>query len=305
MDTGRASLTAMGTSLMRAHHTRTAREPLVDDPWGDRLVSEADRHRIRQTALSGLSANDRELLEALEPDELIAAFLSSHPSYGTVVIRTRFAEDALAEAAARGVRQFVIVGAGLDSFALRRPAFATDVGVFELDRPDTQDVKLDRLAECGVQSPPKVQFVATDLGVEGVDEALMRSSFDSRQPSFFSWLGVTVYLTREANLKTLRAIASCGTPGSELVFDFIDQRALDSAPPDADTARARAQFASISESWVSGFHPSELSEDLRAVGLELLEDLSPEDLRERYCTGRADELTPALSHHLARARATR
>jgi methyltransferase (TIGR00027 family) len=278
---------------------------LVDDPWGDRLVSEADRERLRQMALSGLSAKDREPLEALEPDELITVFMSSHPSYGTVVIRTRYAEDALAEAVSRGVRQFVIVGAGLDSFALRRPAFATDVEVFELDHPDTQTVKLERLAQCGVRSPPKVQFVAADLGVEGVDEALMRSSFDSRQPSFFSWLGVTVYLTREANLKTLRAIASCGTPGSELVFDFIDQRAFDSPPSDADTERVRAQFASVSEAWGSGFHPSELGNDLRALALELLEDCSPDDLRERYCAGRDDQLVPAPGHHLARARVTR
>lgn len=305
MDTGRASLTAMGTSLMRAYHTRSASEPLVHDPWGDRLVSEADREKLRQMALSGLSAADRERLEALEPDELMAVFVSSHPSYGTVIIRTRYAEDALAEAVARGVRQFVIVGAGLDSFALRRPAVATDVEVFELDRPDTQEVKLERLAQCGVESPPRVQFVAADLGVEGVDEALMRSSFDPGKPSFFSWLGVTVYLTRAANLKTLQAIASCGTPGSELVFDFIDQRALDSPPSDADTTRARAQFASVSEAWVSGFRPSELGQDLRAIGLELLEDLSPDDLRKRYCIGREDELAPALSHHLARARVAR
>jgi methyltransferase (TIGR00027 family) len=305
MDSGRASLTAMGTSLMRAHHTRSAREPLVHDPWGDRLVSEADRERLRQMSLSGLSEKDREPLEALEPDELTAVFLSSHPSYGTVIIRTRYTEDALAEAVARGVRQFVIVGAGLDSFALRRPAFATDVEVFELDHPDTQEVKLERLAQCGVQSPPGVQFIAADLGGEGVDQALMRSSFDSGQPSFFSWLGVTVYLTREANLKTLRAIASCGAPGSELVFDFIDQRTFDSPQIDADAARARAQFASVSEAWVSGFRSPDLGEDLRAASFELLEDLSPDDLRERYCTGREDELVPAPSHHLARARVAR
>jgi methyltransferase (TIGR00027 family) len=305
MDAGRASLTAMGTSLMRAHHTRSASEPLIDDPWGDRLVSEADRDRLRQMSLSGLSEKDREPLEALEPEELITVFLNSHPSYGTVIIRTRYAEDALAEAVARGVRQFVIVGAGMDSFALRRPAFAADVEVFELDHPDTQEVKLERLAECGVQPPPGVQFVATDLGVEGIDEALMRSSFDSGQPSFFSWLGVTVYLTREANMKTLQAIASCGAPGSELVFDFIDQRTFDSPPTEADAARARAQFASVSEAWVSGFRSPELAEDLRAVAFELLEDLSPDDLRERYCTAREDELAPAPSHHLARARVAR
>jgi methyltransferase (TIGR00027 family) len=298
-------LTAIGTSLMRAYHTRSAREPLVHDLWGDRLISEADREKLRQMALSGLSAKAREPLEALAPDELLTVFLRSHSSYGTVIIRTRYTEDALAQAVARGVRQFVILGAGLDSFALRRPQFARDVEVFELDHPDTQEVKLKRLAHCGLDSPPRVHFVAADLGVERIDEALMRSSFDPGQPSFFSWLGVTVYLTREANVNTLRAIASCGTPGSELVFDYIDQHAFDHAPSDAHAARFRAQFASVDEAWVAGFRPSKLGEDLRAVALELIENLSPEHLRERYCTGRKDALAASPGHHLARARVAR
>ena len=252
--------------------------------------------------LSGLAPEVREPLEALERDELLAVLLRSHPSYGTVIIRTRYTEDALAAAVACGVRQFVIIGAGMDSFALRRPPFASEVEVFEVDHPATQELKLRRLADGGLGLPGGVHFIAADLGSEGVGDALTRSPFDTAQPSFFSWLGVTVYLTREANVKTLRAIASCGTPGSELVFDFHDQREYDSPPSDEDAARVRAQLASVGEAWTSGFRPADLGEDLRAVGLELLEDLSPDDLVEQYCAGREDVLVPAPSHHLARAR---
>jgi methyltransferase (TIGR00027 family) len=298
----RASLTALGTSLMRAHHTRSAREPLIDDPWGERLVSDPERATLREVLLSGLDAQAREPLNALDPDELLGVLLRSHTSYGTVIIRTRYTEDALAATVACGVRQFVIIGAGMDSFALRRPPFASEVEVFEIDHPATQELKLRRFADRGLGLPRGVHFVAADLAVEGIDDALARSTFDAARPSFFSWLGVTPYLTRAANLKTLRAIASCGTRGSQLVFDFHDQREYDTPPSDEGAARVRAQLARVGEEWRSGFHPSELGGDLRAVGLELIEDLSPDDLRVRYCAGSEDALVPSTSHHIARAR---
>jgi methyltransferase (TIGR00027 family) len=305
VDPGRASVTAMATALMRADHTRGAQSPLIDDPWGDRLVPEAYRERLRQGALSDLPPEAVERLEGLSPEQLLAVLLRAHPSYATIIIRTRYAEDALAAAVARGVRQFVIVGAGLDSFGLRRPPFARGVQVFEIDHPDTQSFKLGRLTECGLSAPPEVHFIAADLGTVAVDEALDRSPFDPAQPSFFSWLGVTAYLTREANLRTLRAIAACGAPGSELVFDYGDQRAYDVPPTDAAIIRARLRVARAGEPWISGFHPAELEEVLRAVGLELVENLSPQDLGERYCRAEQDGLRPSPSHHLARARPAR
>ena len=301
MDPGRASLTAMGTALIRADHTRSARQPLIDDPWGDRLVTDAHASQLRENALAGLPAEDRERLEALEPQEQLGVLLRRHPSYATIIIRARYTEEMLAAAVGRGVRQYVIVGAGLDSFALRRPDFAGQVEVFELDHPDTQQFKLARLAECGGLSPPGVQYIGADLAVEGVDEALGRAPFDPEAPSFFSWLGVTAYLTREANLRTLRSVASCGAPGSELVFDYGDQRAYDNPPDDEASIRIRARLARVGEPWISGFYPARLADDLRAVGLELVENLSPDDLYQRYCAGSPDDLTPSPNHYLARA----
>ena len=301
MDPGQASVTAMGTALMRADHTRSAAAPLIDDPWGDRLVPDGYRLQLRENALSAVAPERREQLEALHPDELLAALLRRHPSYATIIIRTRYTEDMLRAAVERGVHQYVIVGAGLDSFALRRPEFAGEIEVFELDHPDTQRFKLARLAECGGQSPPGVHFIGADLAVEGVDAALERAPFHPGEPSFFSWLGVTAYLTREANLSTLRSIASCGAPGSEVVFDYGDQEAYDNPPDDATYTRIRDRLARLGEPWISGFHPAQLEGELRAVGLELVENLSPEELDRRYCAGGPDDLTPSPSHHLARA----
>jgi O-methyltransferase involved in polyketide biosynthesis len=111
MEPDRVSMTAIGVSLMRAVHTRVDRPALIDDPWGERLISPHDREIVRGGRGGG---GDLE------------AGLRRHPSYGNVILRTRYAEDSLADAVARGAEQYVIVGAGLDSFALRRPPFARD-----------------------------------------------------------------------------------------------------------------------------------------------------------------------------------
>jgi methyltransferase (TIGR00027 family) len=287
MDPARASMTAIGTALMRAVHTRLDRPPLIDDPWGDRLILGDERDAM---------------LAVVRADDLDAA-LRAHPSYGTVILRTRYAEDALADVVAGGTRQYVIVGAGMDSFALRRPMFARDLEIFEIDHPATQVFKLRRLADCGIPLPPDLHLVAADLSETVLDEALATSPWRSDRPTFFSWLGVTPYLTPQENLATLRAIASCGSAATELVFSYIDQGVFDRDAEPGVMQEARAALASAGEPWVSGFHPAQLPSQLRAAGLELVEDLGPDELYARYCADRTDGLTPSPSTHVAWARA--
>ena len=278
----------MGTALMRAAHTRLDHPALIDDPWGDRLIL----------------AEERSAMLALSDTRDLDGALRAHPSYGTVILRSRYAEDALADAVSRGVGQYVLVGAGMDSFALRRPPFAHDLQIFEVDHPATQEFKSRRLAHCNIAMPPGVHLVAADLSETGLDAALESSSFCRDRPAFFSWLGVSAYLTRAANLATLGAVASCAPAGSELVFSYIDQGLLDSDDVQEQMRRARAFVASVGEPWVSGFEPDKLSSDLRSAGLELVENLGPEQLGARYCSDRTDGLHPSAGAHVARARVT-
>jgi methyltransferase (TIGR00027 family) len=184
---------------MRALHTRLDPKPLIDDAYGEQLVPELVREGYRD-----------------------ANTLRSSAAYAGVILRTRYTEDALRTAVANGVRQYLILGAGFDSFALRLPAFARDLQIYEIDHPVTQALKRQRLRDCGLNPPPCVQFLAADLSQEELAPTLTRSSFDPTLPSFVSWLGVTMYLTRDANLATLRAIARSVSPGSELVFTYFD-----------------------------------------------------------------------------------
>jgi methyltransferase (TIGR00027 family) len=303
MNDGGASRTALAAALMRSVHTRLDRPPLIDDPWGDRLVSPAERDALRQRVLSGADPEGRDRLEALGSEQaLLDAALRTHRTYGGVIIRSRCAEDALEAAVARGARQYVLIGAGFDSFIVRQPAFARNIEIFEIDHSASQAMKRRRLDECGVAIPANVHFVPADLSRESLGSALDRSAFSRTVPAFFSWLGVTVYLSREANLATLRAIAASATPGSEVVFTYIDQRAFDSNRPSAALQHMRASAAALGEPWLSGFHPAHLADDLRGLGLLLVEDLGGPELEKRYCAGRTDDLSPSIAGHVARAR---
>jgi methyltransferase (TIGR00027 family) len=297
-----ASRTALGAALMRAVHTRLDRPRLIDDPWGDTLVSAAEKAAIHRRVLEGTDSQTRRRLEALGSQQaVIDAALRRHPAYGGVIIRSRCAEDALEAAVKRGARRYVLVGAGFDSFIVRQPAFARDIDIVEIDHPASQAMKRQRLDECGVAIPPNVHFEPADLSRESLASVLARCGLTRAVPVFFSWLGVTVYLTRDANLATLRGIAASPAPGSEVVFTYIDQRALKSGRSRV-LERVRSSPARLGEPWISGFDPAALADDLRAVGLELIEDLGSHRLRERYCAGRTDGLAPGTAGHVARAR---
>jgi len=215
------SRTALLTSLMRATHSRRDPSPLIDDPWGDRLIPKSERDRFSERILSRMDPDAR--VAALgEPDSILDNYFLANITYPGVIIRSRYAEDALKAAAQRGTRQYVLIGAGFDSFVLRRPAFANGLEIFEIDHPATQALKIERIRTCGITLPASVHFIAADLAHETLASALARSSFRSDEPAFFSWLGVTVYLTREANMATLRAVAASSAAGSELVFTYVD-----------------------------------------------------------------------------------
>ena len=225
---GGPSRTALTAALMRAVHTRLDRPRLIDDPWADRLVSAAEKAALYRRILDGADPETRSRLERLGSQQaVIDAALRAHDTYGGVILRSRCAEDALERAVARGARQYVLVGAGFDSFIVRQPAFARDVDIYEIDHPASQAMKRQRLDECAVAVPPNVHFVPADLSRESLSSVLARCGFSGALPTFFSWLGVTIYLPREANLSTLHGVATSSSPGSEVVFTYTDQRVLD------------------------------------------------------------------------------
>jgi methyltransferase (TIGR00027 family) len=299
LDEFTASRTALATSLMRAAHTRLDPDPLIDDPWGDRLVPESVREMIRNAALGRMDPNAR-LRAMAAPDGIVDASLRRSPAYANVITRTRYTEDALQAAVGTGVRQYVLVGAGFDSFILRRPAFAADLEIFEIDHPATQGLKTQRIRELGISLPDSVHFVASDLAKESVATALSRSSFRNDLAAFFSWLGVSMYLTPAANIATLNSIARCALPGSELVLTYIDERLLGSQSENFLALQER--LASLGEPFLSGFDPKTFGKTLKDCGLELREDLTGEEIARRYARINSMNSGHSSFSHIALAR---
>lgn len=295
MKDAQVSRTSLVMSLMRGIHTRFDHPALIDDTWAERFVPDTERAAILSSR--GVRVEDFESLNAA-----LAAALPKSPAYPSAILRTRWTEDALQAAIANGICQYVIIGAGMDSFALRRPDFAKGVQVIEVDHPATQSFKRERLRVAEVEIPPTLDFVAVDLSTNDLGTALKRSTYRKDRLAFFSWLGVTMYLTRDANLATLKAIAGCSAPGSELAFSYIDQREFDPILQSKESKSVQSTVGALGEVWISGFDPAELGADLRSVGFTLEEDIDGEQISKRYYGNSKDALRPLATNHYARAR---
>lgn len=283
MDPQTASRTALATSLMRALHARTDPHRILDDPWGDRLIPPEARALVYQMIRNSapeLPATP----DAATQQRAIDAALRANVAYPNVLLRSRFTEDALSRAVARGVRQYVMVGAGLDSYALRRGPEAAEVTVIEIDHPATQAFKRNCMAASGTIAPEPVHYIAADLSTEDLAAVLRASPLKTDEPAFFAWLGVTMYLTREANLATLRAVAAVAAADSEVVFSYIDQSFFEGQAEEAmaQTAELRAMVTSVGEPFVSGFHHRSLATDLAPIGYDVIEERSDLEQLRRY-----------------------
>ena len=222
----------------------------------------------------------------------------------TMVMRSRYTEDALETAVRGGTRQYVILGAGLDSFAYRRPDLEGAVRVFEVDLPASQAWKRQRLAALNIAEPSNVVYVPLDLEHKTLRESLRAAGLGTDEPCFISWLGTTQYLTRDANFATLREVVALPS-GSEIVFQYqVPARLLD----DENLMVFEALTAAASrggEPWLTVFDPDELAQQVRAIGFSEISDFGPHDAHERYFAGRADGLSASYLSHLMHARAGR
>jgi len=205
-----------------------------------------------------------------------------------VVLRSRYTEDRLAEAVERGVRQFLVLGAGLDTFAYRQPSWARALRIFEVDQPASQQAKRQRLRAAGIPVPSNVQFIEADFEHRTLHDILADGGVALNQPAFISWLGVTVYLTEPAIDAVFRFVASLPR-SSELVFTFYTKEATEGRRQSALAARA----AELGEPFVTWFEPEALEAKLRGFGFSDVSFLTPEEAIARYFSEiRTDRLPP-------------
>jgi methyltransferase (TIGR00027 family) len=203
--------------------------------------------------------------------------------------RSRYAEDQLALAIGRGAAQYVVLGAGLDTFAYRNPYSESALRVFEVDYPATQEWKRRKLADANIAIPASVTYAPVDFERQTLPEGLRQAGFDAAKPAFFSWLGVTMYLREETVMATFGFIAS--TPaGGGVAFDYgVPRESLGFVGRLALDAISR-RVAASGEPFVTFFHPAKLAEQLRKIGFHAVEDMGAEEINSRYFKDRADGL---------------
>jgi methyltransferase (TIGR00027 family) len=204
--------------------------------------------------------------------------------------RSRLAEDSLVQAIDAGTRQYVVLGAGLDTFAYRNPY--PSLRVFEVDHPATQRWKRERLEHPSVGVPEGLTFVAADFdfAIDRLPAILHAAGLHTQEPSFFSWLGVTPYLTSTNVLSTLSAIAPLGANGGGVVFDYIIPPELLGPRQCAGFEALAARVAAAGEPFRAHFEPSTLVADVSGMGFRRVRDFGPNELNATFFSDRTDGL---------------
>jgi methyltransferase (TIGR00027 family) len=216
----------------------------------------------------------------------------TRPFRASILARARFVEDLVAEQAACGVGQYVVLGAGLDTFAQRRPELASHMLVFEIDQPGPQAWKRQRLVELGIGIPPFLRLVPVDF--EAGDawwDRLAASGFDAEQPAVVASTGVSMYLTRDAIVATLRRVAALA-PGSTLAMSFMLPIELLDPEVRPGVERAAEGARASGTPFISFFTPTEMLALARDAGFKQVQHVSAAMLAERYFAGRTDGLRP-------------
>ena len=271
MEPGKRSVMAEGTALFRAAHQLIDDDPkILQDPLA--------------LAVLGVTA---EKIEA-DRERLSKPYLKQARTLA--VMRSRYTEDELAASIDRGITQYVVLGAGLDTSPYRSGHAAERLNTFEVDHPATQRWKLERLRKAGIRTRENLKHVAIDFERESLADGLERNGFDRGQPAFFSWLGVLYYLRHESVLETFRYVAGTAN-GSEIVMDFmVDDASLDAARRES-VRKASAYVASIGEPWLTRYSSDELAGILRDIGFSQVTYFSNELATERYLKDRSDGLS--------------
>jgi methyltransferase (TIGR00027 family) len=277
------SRTAQYVALFRAlESARPEHERLFDDPLArscldGRLARVADLARVPVVGRAAPAVVDRR-----SPGSRLA-----------VVVRTRFIDDALRAALARGLDQVVLLGAGFDSRAHRIPGIDR-TRMFEVDHPETQAAKRERVRKRFGSEPAHVTYVPVDFDRQDLAAELVTAGLDDGGRTFFVLEGVISYLTPGAVDATFRTVAGAGGPGSEIAFTYLHRDVVDGSRGTLGSAQARARVAASGEPWRFGFRPGEVPGYLAARGLALVEDVSPAEAAPRYVP---EEHRPAAAYY--------
>jgi methyltransferase (TIGR00027 family) len=282
MDRREVSSTAILTNEIRASHQTTASEPkILTDP----VAIEFSKQFAGSSALTAFRMLPQSLLTVIE---------------SALVLRSRYSEDVLEEISSQGDCQYVILGAGFDTFAYRQPAWAMEIPIFEIDHPTTQEAKREIIEEAGYTLPANLNFCPIDFGTTSLHDALSETSFSFEVPSVFSWLGVTQYVTDDAIRSTLEFVLTLPA-STTIVLSFIPPGSILSEEDRKHIETFEKPAAARGEPFVSRFEPEDLQSLIRGMGFSDVYHLTPSAAQELYFLLRDDGLRAPELEQLIKA----
>lgn len=273
----KASITALMSSFGRAFHAENEEHPVFRDDLAKELMTEEEYAAVQGYVLGGAQFFEPEIDPAkCEPRELLRKLVNIHIA-PSPLCRAAYTEQSLKVAASTGIKQYVILGAGMDTFAFREKEFLAEHAVFEVDHPLTQSDKRERIQRAGWEIPENLSFIPVDFTKDSITERLTAGGFDPSMRSFFSWLGVTYYLSAEAIDGMLSALCELCTDGSMLVFDYPDEHFFSAGERRVQNTIMMAKAGG--EPMQSAFSRSDLTQLLERHGFQIRELLTPKEIQ--------------------------
>lgn len=285
----KASITALMSAFARAYHSQNSNEILFDDSMARALMTDEEYSMMRQYIISGIDFFAPDKKDSFGDDEEMLRWIVETQLAPTPLARAKFCDDSLKTAVMTGTEQYVILGAGLDTFAWRESELMQKLSVFEVDHPLTQEDKKQRLERAKLDMRENLHFVPVDFTKDNLRDRLAENGFDENKKTFFSWLGVSYYLSQDEIGGFLENLSSFAADGSTLLFDYADENLFTSDVRRVQNMLAMAQAGG--EPMKSCFSYGCLEKLLSKYNFLIYEFLSTNDIQEKYFGNRADFLT--------------
>jgi len=295
-----SSLTSLVSAFSRAFHVKEDTPNIFNDTLAQVFLTHEEYNAISSNMVKGISFFSPKIAEKLKGNnDAILKWVTQIQLSPTPLARAAYAENIVGNEIKLGAEQYVILGAGLDTFAWRHSLSNTIV--FEVDHPSTQQFKLQRLQQAGLECPNHLKFVAMDFTRELSLEKLISAGFDTQKKTIFSMLGVTYYLTKEVLQQLLGTLFKALPKGSSIVFDFADER-LFTEQGIYNRVQNMVQMAEASgESMKFAMSLPEIEQFLAEQQLLMYEHLSPQDIQNQYFSNRDDDLQAFETIHYIHA----
>lgn len=302
MENNVSSITSLISAFARAYHSMYDTPKIFDDFIAKDLITHQEFADIRENMINGIAFFNQEIAKKFQdhPDEILK-WITQVQLSPTPLARAAYCEKVLLHEIILGVKQYVILGAGLDTFCFRHPELNKTLEIFEIDYPATQDFKRGRLANAHYPIPENLHFAAMDFTKDFTVQPLVEEGFIPNKKTFFSLLGVSYYLTKEENANLMKKLFTEVPSGSSIIFDFADDKLFEEKGM-SNRVQNMLQMTSVGgEPMKSCFTYNEIEKVLENSGLLIYEHLSPVTINDQFFRNRTDYLSAFETIHYIHA----